>query len=101
MVLVARGVAVMDAEGRRRVDRNRGDGRQAVQVGLGVPVNVAERGGGYVASVGFDELEAGEQARMREEARKLAGKILFPVVVINEDVIVGWRESELKEALGL
>lgn len=47
-----------------------------------------------------DELDADKQARMREEARKLAGKILFPVVVINENVIVGWRESELKEALG-
>ena len=61
---------------------------------------ILDRSGVDYEYVFVDELEADEQARMREEARKLAGKVLFPVVVINEDVIVGWSESELKEALG-
>ena len=61
MVFVAGGVAMMDAVGRRNVDGDGGDAGDPVHVLLGVPVEVAERGGGHVGAVGLDELESGDE----------------------------------------
>ncbi len=57
---VAGGGAAVQSVGGGGVDGDGGDGGVAVEVGLGIPVDVAKGAGGDVAAVGLDELEAAD-----------------------------------------
>lgn len=48
-----------------------------------------------------DLLDRGEKRAVLAEVRKLNERLSYPTIVIGERVIVGYREDELKEALGL
>jgi glutaredoxin len=48
------------------------------------------------------DLLAGEQRRdMLAEVKQVNKRCSFPTMVIGEKVIVGFRENEIKEALGI
>ena len=48
-----------------------------------------------------DKLEGEERAAILDDVRKWNPKCSFPTVIIGEKVIVGHKEDEIKEALGL
>ena len=48
-----------------------------------------------------DLLDQEERRLILEELRALNPRCSFPTIVINERVIVGYREDQIKEALGL
>ena len=48
-----------------------------------------------------DLLDGEERQAILEDVRKLNPKCSFPTIVIGEKVIVGFKENELREALGL
>ena len=48
-----------------------------------------------------DLLEGEERAAILEDVRKLNPRCSFPTIVIGDKVIVGYKENEIKEALGL
>ncbi len=48
-----------------------------------------------------DLLTGEERDQVIEEVRKLNGRCTFPTIIIGEKVIVGFREAEIREALGL
>lgn len=52
-------------------------------------------------SVDVDLLVGQQRREMLEEVRKLNKRCSFPTIVIGEDVIVGYRENEIKGALGI
>ena len=48
------------------------------------------------------DLLAGEERRaILEDVRKLNPKCSFPTIIIGKKVIVGFKENEIREALGL
>jgi glutaredoxin-like protein NrdH len=47
-----------------------------------------------------DKLDGEERDEVRDEVMRLSGG-RFPTIIIGKKVIVGFREDELKEALGL
>ena len=48
------------------------------------------------------DLTQGEERKaILEDVRKLNPKCSFPTIVIGDKVIVGYKEDEIKEALGL
>ncbi len=49
----------------------------------------------------IDLLEGEERKAILEEVKKLNPKCSFPTIVIGEKVIVGYKEDEIKEAIGL
>lgn len=53
--------------------------------------------------IDVDLLDAEEKRRVLREAREIAkmDRISFPLVVIGETVIVGFKEYEIRKALGL
>jgi glutaredoxin len=51
--------------------------------------------------VDVDLLQGEERAAVLEDVKKFNPKCSFPTIIIGEKVIVGYRESEIKEALGL
>lgn len=51
--------------------------------------------------VDVDLLPGEEKKAVLEEVRKLNKECSFPTTIINGKVIVGYREKEIKEALGL
>jgi len=51
--------------------------------------------------VDVDLLQGEERAAILEEVRKFNPNCSFPTVVIGDKVIVGFKENEIKEALGL
>ncbi len=51
--------------------------------------------------VDVDLLSKAELAKTLDEVRKVNPQRSFPTVVIGDKVIVGFRESEILEALGL
>lgn len=51
--------------------------------------------------VDVDLLEGEERKAILEDVRKFNPKCSFPTVIIGEKVIVGFKEKEIKEALGL
>lgn len=51
--------------------------------------------------VDVDLLEGDERKAILEDVRKFNPKCSFPTVIIGEKVIVGFKENEIKEALGL
>jgi glutaredoxin-like protein NrdH len=48
-----------------------------------------------------DLLEGDERAAILEEVRKLNPRCSFPTIIIGDKVIIGYKEDEIKEALGL
>jgi glutaredoxin-like protein NrdH len=48
-----------------------------------------------------DLLSGQERAAVLEEVRKLNPQFSFPTMVIGDQVIVGFRETEIRKALGL
>jgi len=48
-----------------------------------------------------DLLQGEERAAILEDVRKLNPRCSFPTIIIGDKVIVGFKENEIKEALGL
>ena len=48
-----------------------------------------------------DLLEGDERAAILEDIRKLNPRCSFPTIIIGNTVIVGYREAEIKKALGI
>ncbi len=48
-----------------------------------------------------DLLDGEERAAILEDVRKLNPRCSFPTIIIGEKTIVGYREDEIREALGL
>ncbi len=46
-------------------------------------------------------LDGEERAAIVEDVKKFNPKCSFPTIIIGEKVIVGYKEDEIKEALGL
>ena len=51
--------------------------------------------------VDVDLLQAEERVAILEEMKKLNPNCSFPTIVIGDKVIVGYKEKEIREALGL
>ncbi|MFO7972830.1 MAG: glutaredoxin family protein [Desulfobacterales bacterium] len=51
--------------------------------------------------VDVDLLEGEERKAMLEDIKKINPKCSFPTIVIGDKVIVGFKEDEIREALGL
>ncbi|MGB9499633.1 MAG: glutaredoxin family protein [Dissulfuribacterales bacterium] len=51
--------------------------------------------------VDVDLLEGDERKAILEDVKKINPKCSFPTIQIGEKVIVGYKENEIKEALGL
>ena len=51
--------------------------------------------------VDVDLLEGDERKAMVEEVKKANERCSFPTIIIGEKVIVGYKEKDIKEALGL
>ena len=51
--------------------------------------------------VDVDLLEGEERQAILEDVRKFNPKCSFPTIIIGEKVIVGFKEEEIREALGL
>lgn len=60
-----------------------------------------EDGNVFFDCVDVDLLEGKERKTMLEEVRTYNKRCSFPTIVIEEQVIVGYREDEIKEALGI
>ena len=50
--------------------------------------------------IDVDLLERDQRKEILEDIKKLNPKLSFPTIVINDTVIVGYKENEIKEALG-
>jgi glutaredoxin len=48
-----------------------------------------------------DLLQGEERAAILEDVKKLNPRCSFPTIIIGDKVIVGFRENEIREALGL
>jgi len=48
-----------------------------------------------------DMLDGQERTAILEDVRKLNPRCSFPTIIIGDKVIVGFKENEIKEALGL
>lgn len=48
-----------------------------------------------------DLLDGDERAAILEDVRKLNPRCSFPTIIIGDTVIVGYREAEIKNALGI
>lgn len=48
-----------------------------------------------------DLLDGDERAIIMEDVRKVNPRCSFPTIIIGETVIVGYREAEIKNALGI
>ena len=48
-----------------------------------------------------DLLEGAERKAILEDVKKFNPKCSFPTIIIGDKVIVGFKENEIKEALGL
>ena len=51
--------------------------------------------------IDVDLLEGDERKAIIEDVKKFNPRCSFPTVIIGEKVIVGYKEKEIKEALGL
>uniref|UniRef100_A0A7C4W289 Glutaredoxin family protein n=1 Tax=Desulfatirhabdium butyrativorans TaxID=340467 RepID=A0A7C4W289_9BACT len=51
--------------------------------------------------VDVDLLQGEERAAILEDVKKFNPKCSFPTIIIGDKVIVGYKEREIKEALGL
>jgi glutaredoxin len=48
-----------------------------------------------------DMLSGAERSEVLEDVKKLNPRCSFPTIIIGEHVIVGYKEAEIKEALGI
>jgi len=48
-----------------------------------------------------DKVPKEELTRILEEVRRINDRCSFPTIIIGDKVIVGYREQEIREALGL
>ena len=51
--------------------------------------------------VDVDLLEGEERKAILEDVKRFNPKCSFPTIIIGEKVVVGYKEEEIKEALGL
>ncbi len=51
--------------------------------------------------VDVDVLEGDERSAILEDVKKFNPRCTFPTIIIGETVIVGYKEKEIKEALGM
>jgi glutaredoxin len=51
--------------------------------------------------VDVDLLQGEERAAILEEVKKFNPQCSFPTVIIGDKIIIGFKEKEIKEALGL
>jgi len=51
--------------------------------------------------VDVDTFQGEERAAILEDVKKINPKCSFPTIVIGNKVIVGFKENEIKEALGM
>ena len=53
--------------------------------------------------IDVDLLDTEEKRRVLKEAREIAkaDRISFPMIVIGDTIIIGFKENEIKKALGL
>lgn len=51
--------------------------------------------------VDVDTLEGDERKAILEDVKKLNPKCSFPTIIIGDKVIIGYKEDEIKSALGL
>jgi len=51
--------------------------------------------------VDVDLLEGEERKAILEDVKKFNPKCSFPTIIIGDKVVVGYKEDEIKEALGL
>ena len=51
--------------------------------------------------VDVDLLEGDERKAILEDVKKFNPRCSFPTIIIGEEVIVGYKEDKIKEALGL
>jgi glutaredoxin len=51
--------------------------------------------------IDVDLLEGEERRAILEDVKKFNPKCSFPTIIIGDKVIVGFKEKEIKEALGL
>lgn len=51
--------------------------------------------------VDVDLLQGDERKSILEDVKKFNPRCSFPTIIIGENVIVGYKENEIKEALGL
>ena len=51
--------------------------------------------------VDVDLLEGDERKAILEDVKKFNPRCSFPTIIIGETVVVGFKEKEIKEALGL
>ncbi len=51
--------------------------------------------------VDVDLLEGDERKAILEDVKSFNPKCSFPTIIINDKVIVGFKENEIREALGL
>jgi len=51
--------------------------------------------------VDVDLLQGDERAAILEDVKKFNPRCSFPTIIIGDKVIVGFKEKEIKEALGL
>ncbi|MCJ7595665.1 MAG: glutaredoxin family protein [Desulfobacterales bacterium] len=49
----------------------------------------------------IDLLDGQERTAILEDVRKLNPRCSFPTIIIGDKVIVGFKENEIREALGL
>jgi len=51
--------------------------------------------------VDVDKLEGDERKAIIEDVKKFNPRCSFPTIIIGDKVIVGFKEKEIKEALGM
>jgi glutaredoxin len=51
--------------------------------------------------INVDELQGDERKAIIEDVKKFNPRCSFPTIIIGEKVIVGFKEKEIKEALGM
>jgi glutaredoxin len=51
--------------------------------------------------VDVDTLQGDERAAILQDVKKFNPRCSFPTIIIGEKVIVGYKEEEIKEALGI
>jgi len=52
-------------------------------------------------AIDVDMLQGEERAAMIEEVKKYNPNCSFPTILIGDQVVVGFKENEIKEALGI
>jgi glutaredoxin len=51
--------------------------------------------------INVDQLQGDERKAIIEDVKKFNPRCSFPTIIIGEKVIVGFKEKEIKEALGM